>query len=173
MPILWLGGHGLIYLIVIQAISGIAWSGFNLSATNLLYESADPERRTRVIALFNALSGLALCGGALLGGLLAPVLPKIGGHAFLTLFLVSGILRGITVAVLLPKVAPSGQGAQVPNIPSRPGTAADCDQRRRWASYGLGSGCPACSRMPVRGTRFSAPQLEQKRPVEPYPPWPG
>jgi MFS family permease len=103
-PILWLGGQGLFYLIAIQIWSGFSWSGFNLASTNFLYEAAAPERRTRVIAVFNALSGLAIGIGALLGGLIAPRLPEISGHGFLALFLLSGLLRALAVVFLLPRV---------------------------------------------------------------------
>jgi MFS family permease len=102
VPVVWLAGHDLIYLIIIQVFSGFAWSGFNLASTNLLYESAAPERRTRAIAVFNALSGTAMCVGAAIGGVIATRLPEIAGQSFLTLFLLSGILRAAAVIFLLP-----------------------------------------------------------------------
>ena len=102
VPIVWLISHSITYLIIFQVFSGFAWSGFNLASTNLLYESAAPERRTRAIAVYNALSGTAMCVGALIGGFIATRLPEIAGQSFLTLFLLSGILRAAVVVFLLP-----------------------------------------------------------------------
>jgi MFS family permease len=102
VPAVWLFGHDLIYLVVIQVFSGFAWSGFNLSATNLLYECASPERRTRAIAVYNAMSGTAICIGAAIGGIIATRLPGISGQSFLTLFLLSGVLRGAVALFILP-----------------------------------------------------------------------
>jgi MFS family permease len=102
VPTVWLISHSVIFLIIFQVFSGFVWSGFNLSSTNLLYESAAPERRTRAIAVFNALSGSAMCVGALIGGLIATRLPGIAGESFLTLFLLSGVLRAAVVVCLLP-----------------------------------------------------------------------
>jgi MFS family permease len=117
VPAIWLISHSVAYLIVIQVFSGFAWSGFNLSSTNLLYESAAPERRTRAIAVYNALSGTAMCFGALIGGLIATRLPEIAGQSFLTLFLLSGILRGAVVLFLLPRAEASPVEPATPPSP--------------------------------------------------------
>jgi MFS family permease len=118
VPAIWLASHNVAYLIVIQGFSGFAWSGFNLASTNLLYELAAPERRTRAIAVYNALSGTAMCFGALIGGLIATRLPEIAGQSFLTLFLLSGILRGAVVLFLLPRpdVSPYDPATPLSNI---------------------------------------------------------
>jgi MFS family permease len=117
VPAIWLVSHHVAYLIVIQVFSGFAWSGFNLASTNLLYEAAEPERRTRAIAVYNALSGTAMCFGALIGGLIATRLPEIAGQSFLTLFLLSGILRGAVVLFLLPRTDTSPIDPSVPTSP--------------------------------------------------------
>ena len=170
VPVLWLGGHSLTYLIVIQAVSGIAWSGFNLASTNLLYESAAPERRTRVIALFNALSGVAICAGALLGGLLAPRLPEIAGYSFLTLFLLSGLLRGSVVVTLLSRITSDGHSWMLTEK-NKGSLFAVARPVMVWFIFLL---------MPVINWTASifkkrvvkTQQREQKRLTEPHPPWP-
>lgn len=93
LPLWWIVNRNPLYLIFAQIISGFAWSGFNLCATNFIYDAVSPEKRTRCIAYFNVCSGLALCLGALLGGYLANALPPLFGYNLLTLFLVSSTLR--------------------------------------------------------------------------------
>jgi len=103
VPVLWLGGHQVYYLLLIQVLAGFAWAGFNLATINFLYDASAPQQRTQWIALFNALNGSAICLGALLGGLLAPHLPAILGNSYSlpTLFLISGVARGLVVIALL------------------------------------------------------------------------
>jgi len=101
VPLLWVINHQLYYLIPVQILSGFAWAGFALASTNFVYDASAPENRTRCIALFNAMNGSAICLGALLGGFLAPHLPPVLGYNLLTLFLLSGLLRGLVAATML------------------------------------------------------------------------
>jgi hypothetical protein len=96
-----MGSPQLYYLIPVQILSGFAWAGFNLASANFLYDASAPENRTRCIALFNAMNGGTICLGSLLGGYLALHLPPVLGYSLLTLFLVSGLLRGLVAATLL------------------------------------------------------------------------
>ena len=104
VPLLWMGSHQLYYLIPVQILSGFAWAGFNLASTNFVYDASAPEKRTQYIAVFNAMTGSAICLGALLGGYLASHLPSLLGYQLLTLFLVSGLLRGLVAITLLRRV---------------------------------------------------------------------
>ncbi len=104
LPFWWIINQNPLYLILIQIISGFAWSGFNLCATNFIYDAVTPEKRTRCIAYFNVCTGLALCFGALLGGYLVNILPKIFGFRILTLFLISSTLRLLVVALFSGKI---------------------------------------------------------------------
>ncbi len=169
-PVLWLGGIGLPYLIAIQVFSGFSWSGFNLSSVNFLYEAAAPERRTRAIAVYNALSCLAICTGALLGGLIVPHLPEISGHEFLALFLLSGLLRGVVVATLLPRTEKTSDVAGQ-SITLFPRLAAVHNQAASrmvmfFASFVLLTQSVFSGAQP---SVFSPP-AEQKRPPMPLPP---
>jgi MFS family permease len=85
--------------------SGFAWGGFNLCAGLFVYDAAPQENRTRYIALFTALGALGATLGALIGGNLGPHLPTISGSYFLTLFLVSGVLRLIVVLGLFRRIS--------------------------------------------------------------------
>jgi MFS family permease len=113
VPMLWLVGHHLYYLVVVQIVSGFAWSGFILGTTNFVYDAAAPENRTRCIALFGAMNAAAMCLGPLVGGFLAPYLPPLGGYSLLTLFLISGVLRGVVAATLLRRIT---EVRQVPRV---------------------------------------------------------
>ena len=104
VPLLWIGSHQLYYLIPVQILSGFAWAGFNLASTNFVYDASLPEKRTQSIAVFNAMNGGAICPGALLGGYIASHLPSLLGYQLLTLFLISGLLRGLVAVTLLRRV---------------------------------------------------------------------
>jgi len=104
-PLIWLVSREVYYLMPIQVVAGFAWSGFNLASANFLYDASSRESRTQSIAIFNATNGVAMCLGALAGGYLAPRLPDFNGSNLLTLFLISGLLRGLIVFSLLRKIS--------------------------------------------------------------------
>ncbi len=101
VPTLWAVSNQVPFLLVVQVLSGFAWAGFNLSTSNFLYDASAPENRMRYIALYNAMNGVAVCTGALLGGFLAQILPPMFGHRLLTLFALSGVVRIIIVTALM------------------------------------------------------------------------
>ena len=104
IPLWWVINQNPLYLILIQAISGFAWAGFNLCAVNFIYDAVSPEKRTRCIAYFNVFTGLALCMGALLGGYTVNILPGFFGYKILTLFIISGALRFLAVSLFSDKI---------------------------------------------------------------------
>lgn len=104
IPLLWMINHNPAYLIFVQAISGFAWAGFNLCATNFIYDAVTSKKRTRCIAYFNVLTGTALCIGALSGGYLVNVLPTLFGYKMLSLFLVSTLMRSLAVFLISGKI---------------------------------------------------------------------
>lgn len=101
LPLVWLGSSNMYYLMGAQMLSGFAWSGFNLAIVNFSYDASEPENRTKYLALFNSITLVASCLGALTGGFLAPHLPVFLGYKLRTLFTISGILRGLVVIFLL------------------------------------------------------------------------
>lgn len=104
VPLLWLLSTNLAYLGLVQAFSGLAWAGFNLCSVNYLFDATTAENRTRYLGYFNACNGLAAGLGAFLGGYLAPHLPSFRGYQILTLFLISGLLRGMVSVAFLPGI---------------------------------------------------------------------
>jgi MFS family permease len=104
VPALWIFVRNPVYLMLIQVFAGYVWSGFNLCAGNFIFDAVSPPKRTRCIGYFNALNGVSVFIGAMTGGVLATHLPSLFGYRALTLFLLSGILRGVVVAVMLPMI---------------------------------------------------------------------
>lgn len=104
LPFWWVVNHNPAYLVFVQALGGFAWAGFNLCATNFIYDAVTAQKRVRCIAYFNVFSGLALCLGALIGGSIANILPAILGYKLLALFLISGILRLLAILLLVKKI---------------------------------------------------------------------
>lgn len=93
LPLWWLLNRHPLYLIFAQVIAGFAWSGFNLCASNFIYDAVSAKKRTRCIAYFNVCNGIATCCGALLGGHIIHFLPPLFGYQILTLFLLASIAR--------------------------------------------------------------------------------
>lgn len=101
VPLNWLISSNYYFLLFAQFCSGFVWSGFNLASTNYLYDATPADNRTRYIAVFNAINGMAICLGSLLGGYIAPLLPDLLGYNMKTLFLISAVGRGLVALLLL------------------------------------------------------------------------
>lgn len=102
IPIMWLFSSHPVYLIVIQVLSGFMWGGFNLAASNFIYDAVTPAKRIRCIAYFNVLNGTALSFGAILGGFLASRVPALWGYPIRMIFLISGMARILVLLFLRP-----------------------------------------------------------------------
>ena len=103
IPLLWIVNRNPLYLIFAQVFSGFVWAGFNICTSNFIYDAVIPEKRTRCIAYFNTLNGMALCLGAIIGGFALPLLPRLSGYRILTLFFISSILR-IIIGLWFPRL---------------------------------------------------------------------
>jgi predicted MFS family arabinose efflux permease len=100
IPVLWFLGKYPIHFMLAEAFAGFMWSGFNLCATNFVYDSVPPSRRVRALGYYNLVNSVATFLGASLGGHLAEVLPPVRGSALLTLFLISALLRFLANFIL-------------------------------------------------------------------------
>lgn len=103
LPLLWIMNRHPVFLVFAQIVSGFAWGGFNLCATNYVYDAVTPGKRTRCLAYFNAFNAMGLCLGALIGGFLQEILPPLMGNKILMLLLFSFFVR-LAVSVIMPKM---------------------------------------------------------------------
>jgi MFS family permease len=104
LPLWWIVCRHPLYLILAQAVSGMAWAGFNLCALNFIYDAATPEKRTRCISYFYFFNGIAIFFGSLTGGYLAGRLPFLFGYRLLSLFLLAAVLRLMVALFMAPKI---------------------------------------------------------------------
>jgi MFS family permease len=112
IPVLWLISDHFWYLIAIQGLSGLSWSGFTLCAGNLLYEIVPTTRRAAYVAFHNVGTATAVFAGAMLGALLVTVLPPravlFGGAAVMSnllyVFAFSGGVRAIVATLLARRI---------------------------------------------------------------------
>lgn len=113
MPLLWMISTNFWYLLLVQALSGLSWAGFTLSASNFLYDLVARDRRATYMAVHNILASTGTFCGALIGGYLALALPAgvdLPGLAWAWLsplpgvFAISAIARALVLTVLMPKI---------------------------------------------------------------------
>lgn len=104
-PILWIFSSSPLYLIFIpQVIAGVGWAAFNLAASNFIYDCVTIPRRGLCIAYFSILVGIGAFAGASIGGLIVQHIEIKFMNKFLFIFLISGILRLVTVIWGIRKV---------------------------------------------------------------------
>tara|TARA_B110000503_G_scaffold38102_1_gene62536 strand:- start:8055 stop:9470 length:1416 start_codon:yes stop_codon:yes gene_type:complete len=113
IPLLWVISSDFAYLILVQAISGLIWSGFSLSASNFVYDLTDHQKRAGLMAVHAVLTASAVFLGAIFGGWLSITLPtelSIAGYEYSWLtaiygvFTISAILRFTVAIIFLPRL---------------------------------------------------------------------
>lgn len=113
MPLLWMFSTNYVYLLVVQAISGLAWAGFSLSASNMVYDLTPRENRVTLMAVHGVIAATGTFIGALIGAWLGTHLPTgltLGAETFAWLtplygvFLISGIARLVTVGAFIRRL---------------------------------------------------------------------
>lgn len=114
IPVLWMISPDFYYLILVQVVSGLVWSGFSLSTANYLYDIR-PHRSDFAVyaAVQSSLSAIAIFVGAMLGGLIAAGAPLLfDALGFLNswmnsplfvVFFVTAILRTVVALWFLPR----------------------------------------------------------------------
>jgi MFS family permease len=75
MPLLWLVSTNDAWLLAVQALSGLCWAGFTLSATNTVHDLMPRAARTSLMAVHNVLGAAGVFTGAVIGGWLGMHLP--------------------------------------------------------------------------------------------------
>jgi MFS family permease len=105
IPIAWFISGNIYWIILVQVFSGFAWAGFHLASTIFIFDASPQNDRTRYIALFNAMMFGGAFLGALVGGIVTPLLPQIKHSQFLTIFLASGVARMIVGIILQSRIS--------------------------------------------------------------------
>ncbi|HAT58112.1 MAG TPA: MFS transporter, partial [Gammaproteobacteria bacterium] len=78
IPVLWMLSPNQYYLIFVQIVSGVFWSGFTLSTANYLYDIRPHQTNFALYAAIQSgTSALAVCLGGIFGGYLASHAPRI------------------------------------------------------------------------------------------------
>ncbi len=104
LPILWLFSSNIIYLAVVQSISGVCWGAYDLCNQSYLYKVAPPQRKLRYIVYTRSLMMLSTAVGGLLGAYAVQVIFPIFGSKLLSVFLLSGVFRAAVVLQMMPKL---------------------------------------------------------------------
>ncbi|MFA5175884.1 MAG: MFS transporter [Candidatus Nanoarchaeia archaeon] len=82
------------FLLIIEVISGFSWAGFNLSASNFVFDAVTREKMALCVSYFNIVDGLGTFIGATIGGIIASFdFVFFGFETLLFIFLLSGITR--------------------------------------------------------------------------------
>ncbi|MCB9519863.1 MAG: MFS transporter [Myxococcales bacterium] len=102
VPFPWLFARGFGVVVLAQALSGLAWGGYEVSQYTLLLDSADARRRPALLAVVNVLNGLAQLGGTLIG---AAAL-AFGGGDYRAVFLTTFVAR-LTAAASMWFILPA------------------------------------------------------------------
>jgi MFS family permease len=97
LPLLWIVSPAFWWICLIQALGGLAWSGFDISALNFAYDVLPSEKVTRHTSYLIFYRGLAIFAGGLVGGLLIHRFSLLGSGYYGNFFL-SGVLR-VLIAV--------------------------------------------------------------------------
>ena len=114
IPLVWLVSPNPLYLLLVQVVSGIFWSGFTLSTANYLYDIRPHHTNFALYAAVQSGSSamMVFCGG-LLGGYLARHSPEIAdamidvwepGSDLFVIFVTTSILRSAIVAYFVPRL---------------------------------------------------------------------
>ena len=104
IPIMWLFSSNLGYLIGIQVLSGIAWATFDLSTQSYLCRYLPHSKRLHYIVYQRSIVTFAAAIGPLVGAGLLNVIFPIFGNPILGIFLLSGVLRFLSLIILLPRL---------------------------------------------------------------------
>lgn len=113
LPLMWVFSTRYVVLLFAQMVSGATWSGFNLAASNFIYDSVPQSRRARAFSYYSLINGcFSVVGGMLIGATIAEHAPASLdiGLMHITLrsslpvvFVVSGLLRAVAAAIMLPQ----------------------------------------------------------------------
>lgn len=92
VPLLWCYLQSPVLLAIAELYGGASWAAFELSTFYFLLDTTSPERRPRLLSVYQAINGIATFSGMNFGALLTATGTFRGSHLLLPI-LVSGIAR--------------------------------------------------------------------------------
>jgi len=95
VPLLWILSPNVIYLVIVQLLSGVAWAGYDISTWSWMHKNISPDKKPRYLTYVYSLNYFSKAAGASIGILLLGLNWQFWGSSILGLFFVSGILRFI------------------------------------------------------------------------------
>jgi MFS family permease len=114
IPVLWMLStlflgishrSAVIYLVSLQAVSGLIWSGFEIGSGNFIYHAVTPQRIGICSTYFSILNGAGALIGGVLGGLISSLrFSFFGLSPILFIFLLSGAGRLFIYLIMHGKV---------------------------------------------------------------------
>lgn len=105
VPILWILHPSPIYLIIVPSIiGGVAWAGFNLSATNFIYDNVQKSQRGIAVSYYNMLIGIGIFLGAGLGALLIKIIQIQIIKPIFVIFVIGAFARALATLIFIPKI---------------------------------------------------------------------
>lgn len=116
LPILYLFGSSVPYLVGVNFLAGIIWGGLSLAMGNYLFDTVRPAEKAHAVALTSVVNAIGWFTGAMVGGWLVGWLPNrlsVWGveWSFVSnlplLFLISGLLRLAVSWSVLPHLGES------------------------------------------------------------------
>ncbi|HVZ32106.1 MAG TPA: MFS transporter [Polyangiaceae bacterium] len=109
IPLVWACSSSLPTLLFAHTLGGVVWAAVEYASFQLLMESAPRELTAEFFSLSSAFTGVAQVAGALAGGFLLANL-----HAgYGSIFLISGLLRIVPLALLFAVVMPQHWPSQL------------------------------------------------------------
>jgi MFS family permease len=106
VPVLWGIFVTFEQLLVVQALSGVAWGALELASFQLLLKSSRPWLRAAFLSLASCLTSAAQIAGALFGSWLL----EIVGLSYTEAFVLSGIARALPLVLLVSGAAKAFAG---------------------------------------------------------------
>lgn len=108
LPLFWIFFKNFYLILLLQAIGGFMWSGFNLAVFNYMLDAVEPKNITRISAYFNSLNNTFAFLGATLGGFLSTITPAFpisffAPNSYEIIFFISFLLRAIVLVILIKK----------------------------------------------------------------------
>jgi len=126
LPIIWCFVHTPIQVaFTVEIGSGIGWTAFNLATANFLYDNMPQQKRGAYAGYYALVVGLGQLTGGLAGTGIITFYPRIvsalpflsvvfptSSAMFYALFWLSGLFRGVVVAIYLPRVKEVNPGVK-------------------------------------------------------------